>query len=142
MKTLAVLTSIAFVGLIGCTDNQPVDRTGQAPSPESTPSEERTTQTAPSSETAPSPGTSAAPGLAEMDDADRTLAKQVEDALRQNSALASAAQNIQVQANDGEVTLSGSVSNEQEKADIESAAEQVTGVSRVDNQIEVASASR
>lgn len=116
MKGIAILASIAFAGLLGCTDNQPVDRTGQAPPP--------------------------AVVVPEMSEADRALAQRVEDALRQNSSLASAAENVQVYANNGEVTLRGSVNNEQEKTNIGSAAGQVAGVAKVNNQIEVISASR
>jgi osmotically-inducible protein OsmY len=76
-----------------------------------------------------------------MSETDRALAQRVEDALRKNSALASAAQNVQVQANNGEVILKGSVNNEQEKANIAAEAQKIAGVSKVNNQIEVASAS-
>jgi osmotically-inducible protein OsmY len=81
-------------------------------------------------------------GMAAMSEADRQLAQRVESALRENSSLASIAQNVQVAAKNGEVTLRGSVSNEQEKTNIASAAKQVAGVSKVENQLEVASASR
>jgi osmotically-inducible protein OsmY len=81
-------------------------------------------------------------GMAAMSESDRQLAQRVESALRENSSLASIAQNVQVAAKNGEVTLRGSVSNEQEKTNIASAAKQVAGVSKVENQLEVASASR
>jgi hypothetical protein len=123
MKGIAVLASIALFGLIGCADDRPVDRTGRPASP---PAETAT-------------GMAKAP---EMSEADRALAQSVQTALRQNSALAPAAENIQVSARNGEVTLSGSVNNEQEKASLGSAAGQVAGVSKVNNQIEVSSASR
>jgi osmotically-inducible protein OsmY len=134
MKATAVLASIALVSLIGCTDNRTADKTGKSSSPAQS-SAERTAQNAPST------GTSEA-GLPEMNEADRTLARRVEDALRKDSSLAAAAQNVQVHATKGEVTLRGSVNNEQEKTSIGSAAQQVAGVSKVNNQIEVASASR
>lgn len=131
MKKLAILASIALIGLLGCSK---ADQTGQTSSSKTT-SPEKTTQTAPSTTGAPAAGPSA------MSETDRALARRVEDALRQNSALASAAQNVQVQAKNGEVTLSGSVNNEQEKANIGSAAQKVAGVSKVNNEIEVVSAS-
>lgn len=123
MKGIAVLASIALFGLIGCADDRPIDRTGRPSSPPA--------QTA--TETAKAP---------EMSETDRALARSVETALRQNSALASAAENIQVSAHNGEVTLRGSVDNEQEKTSLGSAAGQVAGVAKVNNQIEVSSASR
>jgi osmotically-inducible protein OsmY len=123
MKRIAVLASIALSSLIGCADDRPVDRTAQPPSPPA--------QTATETVRAP-----------EMSEADRTLAQQVETALRQNSALAPAAENVQVSVRNGEVTLRGSVNNAQEKVNLGSAAGQVAGVSKVNNQIEVSSASR
>jgi len=77
-----------------------------------------------------------------MTDADRALAQRVEETLRQDTGIASAAQNIQVHANNGQVTLKGSVGSQQEKMDLASKAQQVTGVAQVDNQLTVASASR
>lgn len=126
MKPIAIFASIAFASLLGCTDaGPPADRTGEVSPPARMP--------APSEMAAKTP---------EMSEADRALAKRVEDALRQNAALASAADNVQVYANNGEVTLRGSVSNEQEKTNLGSAAGQVAGVSKVNNEIEIASASR
>ena len=77
-----------------------------------------------------------------MTDTDRTLAQRVEETLRQDAAMASAARNVQVHANNGQVTLMGSVSSQQEKMDLGSKAQQVTGVAQVDNKLTVASASR
>ncbi|HXG17987.1 MAG TPA: BON domain-containing protein [Methylomirabilota bacterium] len=142
MRKIGVLASLALIGLIGCTDNRSTtDRTGQTTSPS-----ERSTagsaSTAPAER--PSPSAPGAPPAAttSMSEADRTLAQRVEDALRKNTTLASAAQNVQVYANNGEITLRGSVSSEQEKTNMVSAAQQVAGVTRVNNQLEVASASR
>jgi osmotically-inducible protein OsmY len=95
---------------------------------------EKTTPTTPGAETSTA-------GSSVMSETDRALALRVEDALRKNSALASTAQNVQVQANNGEVILKGSVNNEQEKANIAAEAQKIAGVSKVNNQIEVASAS-
>ncbi|HEV8715540.1 MAG TPA: BON domain-containing protein [Candidatus Binatia bacterium] len=129
MKKTVILAAIALVGLLGCSDS---DKTGQTSSSQTM--TEKTTQ-APSTTGTPAAGPSA------MSEIDRALAKRVEDALHQNSAVASAAQNVQVEAKNGEVTLTGSVNNEQEKANITSMAEKVAGVSKVNNEMEVASAS-
>jgi len=130
MKKTVILASIALVGLLGCNDNRTADKTAPS-SPPSAP--EKTTQTAPSP-TSPT-------GATAMNETDQALAKRVEDALHQNSAVASAAQNVQVEAKNGEVTLKGSVNNEQEKTNIASTAQKVAGVAKVNNEIEVASAS-
>lgn len=120
MKTIGVLASLALLSVLGCNrDNRRVDERATVP-----------------------PSVGVPGGVPVMSEADRTLAQRVEEALRQDSALASAARNVQVHANGGEVTLRGSVSNQQEKTNLASKAQQVTGVTRVNNQLEVRSANR
>jgi hypothetical protein len=132
MKKTLMLASIALVTALGCDQS---DRSMTA-------DRDRTTN-APSA-TAPGAVDSgaAASRLPTMTDTDRALAQRVEKTLRQDTVLASAAQNIQVHANNGQVTLMGSVSSQQEKMDLGSKAQQVTGVAQVDNQLTVASVSR
>jgi osmotically-inducible protein OsmY len=77
-----------------------------------------------------------------MTDADRALAQRVEDALRQDSTLVASVPNVQVYVNNGEVTLRGSVNSQEEKTNFAAKAQQVAGVTRVNNQLEVSSASR
>jgi osmotically-inducible protein OsmY len=72
-----------------------------------------------------------------MSDTDRALAQRVEQMLREDTTLATAAENIQVHASNGQVTLMGSVSSQQEKTDLESKAQQVAGVTQVNNQLTV-----
>src|SRR5262245_20307908 len=138
MKKTIILASIVFVGLLGCNDNRKADnKAGQTSSTTrtTTTTSEKTGQNPPSAtETSP-------PGSSAMSETDRALAQRVEEALKKNASLASAAQNVQIQAKNGEVILSGSVNNEQEKANIAAEAQKVAGVSKVNNQIEVASAS-
>jgi len=118
MNKTVFLAGIALIGALGCDSNQ------------------RTTTTSP---TTPPSATSALPAMTE---ADRVLAQKVQDTLRQDAAVALAAQNVQIHAANGEITLQGSVSTQQEKAALESKAQQVAGVSRVNNQLTVTSASR
>lgn len=131
MKTTLVLAAVALASVLGCDyedrTSRPVDR-----SP------------APTGPAVSSPADSGTPssGPSTMNEADRMLAQRVSDILRQEGPLSSAAQNITVHASNGKVTLRGSVSSQQEKNDIEAKAKQVAGVNQVDNQLEVASASR
>lgn len=117
MNKTVFLAGLALIGTLGCDSNQ-------------------TSTTAP---TTPPPASAALPAMTE---ADRVLAQKVQDTLRQDAAVASAAQNVQIHAKNGEITLHGSVSSQQEKAALESKAQQVAGVSRVNNQLTVTSASR
>jgi len=128
MKKFAVLASIALLSVLGCDrDNRRAnDRVATPPA---------------SSPTTPSMS-SPASGTPVMSEADRVLAQRVEEALRQDSTLASAARNVQVHAESGEITLHGSVNNQQEKMDLGTKAQQVVGVTRVNNQLVVTSASR
>jgi len=77
-----------------------------------------------------------------MSEADQELAQRVSETLRQDDTLAMAAQNITVLANNGTVTLRGSVGSEQEKNDLAAKAQEVAGVTQVNNELEVSSASR
>jgi osmotically-inducible protein OsmY len=129
MKTTLILASIALASVLGCDyDNRtsrPIDQT--------TPSTSPSTSVPAGSETT-TPST--------MNEADRQLAQRVSDTLRQDGTLGSAAQNVMVSASNGAVTLRGSVSSEQEKNDLAAKAQQVVGVTRVNNELEVSSASR
>lgn len=137
MKATAWLASIALVGVVACADN---NRSAEQTS--------RPATSPPATQSEPTPGSSitatepSAAGLPTMSEADRALAQLVKDTLQKNTGMAPAAENIQVHANNGEITLRGSVNSEQDKASIGTAAQQVVGVKSVNNQLEVASASR
>src|SRR5262245_25812278 len=126
MKSLWLLASIALVTTLGCnqqdrpTTIEPERRTEAPPA--------ATSSRVPESETTASE-------LPKMSEADRALAQQVEQALREDKVLASAAQNILIHCNNGQVTLRGSVNSQKEKKELEDKAQQVTGVTKVHNQL-------
>lgn len=129
MKKLALLASVVFIGALGCTkDNQTVSPTPSTSSTRSTPSD--------TARNIPTTGTPA------MTDADHALAQRIQDVWRQDSTLASSAPNVQVYVNNGEVTLRGSVNSQEEKTNFGMKAQQVAGVTRVNNNLEVSNASR
>ncbi|HET7626042.1 MAG TPA: BON domain-containing protein [Verrucomicrobiae bacterium] len=70
---------------------------------------------------------------------DQTLAQQITQDLRSDSSLSSALSQVRISLENGKVTLQGSVPNEQKKKDIESAVQKISGVSSVDNQLQVGS---
>jgi len=72
-------------------------------------------------------------------EADRTLAQQISQELRTDAGLASAISQISISVADGKVSLKGSVKNDEQKRQIESAIQRVTGVSSVDNQLQISS---
>ena len=55
-----------------------------------------------------------------------------------DDSLSTTAKNVKIITNDGVVTLRGPVKSEHEKQAIAAKAQQVAGVQRVDNQLEVA----
>jgi osmotically-inducible protein OsmY len=77
-----------------------------------------------------------------MTTTDQALAQRVTSSLQADSSLAAVVPNLSVQANNGTITLKGSVNNQQQRSDIESKVRSITGVTQVVNNLEVASASR
>jgi len=73
---------------------------------------------------------------------DEALEQRVATSLREDTALAAVAPNITVDANNGTVTLKGSVNNQQQRTDIESKVRSLTGVTQVTNNLEISSATR
>jgi hypothetical protein len=141
MKKLALLASVIMLAGVGCADR---DTAVEEERPATTPPPATSPAPPPAEPPASAPRSEVAPPTAEGQAAvttDQELISRVQDALRQDPTLASAADNIQITASNGTVTLTGSVSSEQEKADIGAKARQVAGVTQVNNQLEVSSAS-
>jgi hypothetical protein len=74
--------------------------------------------------------------------ADQALAQRVTNSLREDTSLATVAPNITASANNGTVTLQGSVSSQQQRSDVEAKVRGITGVTQVTNNLKVSSASR
>lgn len=72
---------------------------------------------------------------------DEALEQRVASSLREDTALAALAPNITVDANNGTVTLQGSVNSEQQRTDIESKVRSIAGVTQVTNNLKISSAS-
>jgi hypothetical protein len=68
---------------------------------------------------------------------DREITRQIRRSITSNDQLSSNAKNVKIITTSGKVTLRGPVKSEQEKQLIASVAQGVTGVSSLDNQIEV-----
>jgi len=69
---------------------------------------------------------------------DRNITKDIRAALMKKDELSVNAKNVKVVTNDGNVTLRGPVADEKEKTTIVAAVTEVTGVKKVDNQLEIA----
>jgi hyperosmotically inducible periplasmic protein len=68
---------------------------------------------------------------------DRELVRQIRRALVRDKFLSSEAHNVKVIAQNGTVTLKGSVESEQEKLAVEAKARQIAGVDKVTSEIQV-----
>ena len=79
------------------------------------------------------------PGDQAENEADRMITQNVRKALTDDDALSTDGKNVKVITSDGNVTLRGPVKSEKEKSEIENKAKQISGVKKVDNQLEVAS---
>ena len=72
-------------------------------------------------------------------EADRTLGQQVVQELRTDTSLQSLLPMIRLNVDNGKITISGRVNTEQEKKQIESAVQRVTGATNVENKLRVSS---
>ncbi len=68
---------------------------------------------------------------------DRTLGQQISQELKADASLASAISQVRISVDNGRVTLQGTVKNDVQKHEIESAVQRATGVSSVDNQLRI-----
>lgn len=71
------------------------------------------------------------------DKADIKVAAAVRRAIVKDKSLSMSAHNIKLEAINGAVTLRGPVKNDQEKAKVEADAKGVSGVTTVDNQLDI-----
>lgn len=69
--------------------------------------------------------------------ADRTLNQRIRQALSNNSTLAAVASTIHLESDNGDVTLHGSVSTDEQKSTIVNMVSQVNGVKKIHDQIKV-----
>jgi hypothetical protein len=121
-------------------DQQPISATSSRPA-ESGGTYANTNSVAPSSSQS-EPSSTGQSGAVNVNvqgssQADRTLAQQISQELRADAGLASSISQISISVADGRVSLRGNVKNEQQKREIESVIQRVTGVSSVDNQLQV-----
>jgi hyperosmotically inducible protein len=70
-------------------------------------------------------------------EADRAITQSIRQNIASASSLSTNAKNVKIITVDGAVTLRGPVKSEKEKADIVARAQQIAGVKRVDDQLEI-----
>jgi osmotically-inducible protein OsmY len=83
-------------------------------------------------------GNTLTPGDQAENEADRTITQQIRQAVVGKDSLSMNAKNVKIITANGVVTLRGPVKTPDEKAEIAAIAQRTSGVTRVDNQIEIA----
>jgi hypothetical protein len=73
-----------------------------------------------------------------MKETDRSLNAQIREALNRNATLREASSSVAMNTNNGVVTLTGTVATEKEKMDLQNELQRVSGVSRVENNLQIA----
>jgi hyperosmotically inducible periplasmic protein len=82
-------------------------------------------------------GVTLTPGDQSENEADRTLTQEIRKAVVADDSLSTMAKNIKIITVDGVVTLRGPVQSPQEREAIQMKAQQLAGIDRIDNQLEV-----
>lgn len=77
------------------------------------------------------------PGDQSESEADRAISQNIRQSIVADESLSTNGKNVKIITIDGTVTLRGPVKSEKEKADIVAKAQQIAGVKKVDNQLEV-----
>jgi hypothetical protein len=131
MKRIMLLLTLAMLMAIGC------DRTAREERPEEMPPAPERREEPGTRPPAEQPGQQQQQQAQGESEADRALARNVHQAFLQDPALSTVATEVTITAENGTVTLKGTVENEQQKSAMASKAQQVAGVQRVDNQLQV-----
>jgi hyperosmotically inducible periplasmic protein len=82
-------------------------------------------------------GLTLTPGDQFESEADRPLTQEIRKAVVADDSLSTLAKNIKIITVDGVVTLRGPVQSPQEKEIIQTKAQQIAGIDKIDNQLEV-----
>jgi osmotically-inducible protein OsmY len=82
-------------------------------------------------------GSTLTPGDQAENEADLGVTQRIRQAIVEDDSLSTNAHNVKIITVDGVVTLRGPVQSEQEKRLIQDKAQQVAGVARVENELEV-----
>jgi hyperosmotically inducible protein len=86
---------------------------------------------------APSVATAQTPAIQKMSKADRDLTQKIRKSVVSDKSLSVAAHNVHIAAQDGAVTLTGTVKSEDEKKAVEDKATEIAGAGKVTSQLTV-----
>ena len=131
MKT-SVLALVLAVSFLGCGKNNEVSKSDEpaqtaAVEPDNSGRNVRDAD-----------GATKTPGDQSESEADRTITQDVRQAVTADDSISTNGKNVKIITVDDTVTLRGPVKSEQEKTNIAAKAQQIAGVKKVDNQLEIA----
>ena len=131
MKT-SVLALVLAVSFLGCGKNNEVSKSDEpaqtaAVEPDNSGRNVRDAD-----------GATKTPGDQSESETDRTITQNVRQAVTADDSISTNGKNVKIVTVDGTVTLRGPVKSEQEKTNIAAKAQQIAGVKKVDNQLEIA----
>ena len=131
MKT-SVLALVLAVSFLGCGKNNEVSKSDEpaqtaAVEPDNSGRNVRDAD-----------GTTKTSGDQSESETDRTITQNVRQAVTADDSISTNGKNVKIVTVDGTVTLRGPVKSEQEKTNIAAKAQQIAGVKKVDNQLEIA----
>ena len=131
MKT-SVLALVLAVSFLGCGKNNEVSKSDEpaqtaAVEPDNSGRNVRDAD-----------GATKTPGDQSESEPDRTITQNVRQAVTADDSISTNGKNVKIITVDGTVTLRGPVKSEQEKTNIAAKAQQIAGVKKVDNQLEIA----
>ena len=131
MKT-SVLALVLAVSFLGCSKNNEVSKSDEpaqtaAVEPDNSGRNVRDAD-----------ATTKTPGDQSESEPDRTITQNVRQAVTADDSISTNGKNVKIITVDGTVTLRGPVKSEQEKTNIAAKAQQIAGVKKVDNQLEIA----
>jgi osmotically-inducible protein OsmY len=86
---------------------------------------------------APGVATAQTPAIQKMSKADRDLTQKIRKSVVSDKSLSVAAHNVHIAAQDGAVTLTGTVKSEDEKKAVEDKATEIAGAGKVTSQLTV-----
>jgi hyperosmotically inducible periplasmic protein len=86
-------------------------------------------------------GAPVTPGDPGVSEADRRITREIEQALLDDASLPATAKDVKVTMKDGVVTLQGPVNSRYEKSQIAAAVQRVSGITRIDNRLDIVSVS-
>lgn len=136
MRRILAYTSLTSVMLLGLLSSSDLLAQTQAPAASSSSSASQTADNTQMNSRDRSSGT-VTPTHQPNDKADITLAASVRRAVVKDKSLSMMAHNVKIVAANGAVTLRGAVKSDDEKTKVETVVKGVSGVSSIDNELDV-----